>query len=135
MAHTRTYIRKNNVIITTLRGKVDGQEVMELFARLLTTTQTGGVADHLWDCRYIDKLEIDWLSLRGIAHLADTYATSSLAARVRFALVADQQFVSENATSMLAFTRTRQNENMIFNQLQEALSWLNIQRTPAFVLN
>ena len=135
MAHTRTYIRKNNVVITTLRGKVDGQEVMELFARLLTTTQTGSIPNHLWDCRYIDALEIDWLSLRGIAHLADTYASSKMAAQVRFAVVANQDFVSENATSMLAFTRKRKTDNMIFNQLQEALAWLNIQRTPAFVIN
>lgn len=135
MAHTRTFIRKDNLIITTLRGKVDGQEIMELFARLLTTGQAGSLPNHLWDCRYIDALDIDWLSLRGIAHLADTYSATNLTAQVQFAVVANQEFVSQNATSMLAFTRKRTNDNMIFNQLQEALAWLNIKKTPAYVLN
>ncbi len=135
MALTQICDRKKKLLVTTLRGEVSGQELMDAYSRIYRQPIFDETFHQLWDFRYIETLHLSKEDFEGIKKLAEKYCPKSGTDLGKMVMIASKQPIIDSLRTILASTEERAREKNLFGSLEDGLAWLGITSLPTYVLN
>ncbi len=135
MALTQICDRKKKLLLTTLKGDITGQQIMEAYSRIYMQPAFDESFHQLWDCRLVKTLSLEMEDVSGLVQLADTFCPKEGTKPGRMVIVATNQEVINLAKMLMESTGPRLREKNLVPTMQEGLKWLGIEVMPAYMLN
>ncbi|MFK7845079.1 MAG: hypothetical protein AB8G77_07255 [Rhodothermales bacterium] len=135
MALTQVCDRKKRLLVTTFRGEISGQEIMDAYTRIYMQPMFDETFHQLWDCRYVDRFVFDTNDMAGIKQLATTFCPGTEQPLGKIAIIASNEEIIDSAKDIIASTGEHARKKILFNSLEEGLDWLGIENLPAYLLN
>ncbi len=135
MALTQICDRKKKLLLTTLKGDITGQQLMEAYSRIYMQPAFDETFHQLWDCRLVKSLTIEMEEVSGFVQLADTFCPKEGPEIGRMVVVATNEDVINLAKTLIESIGPRMREKNVVGTMEEALEWLGIEALPAYMLN
>lgn len=119
------------LVFTTLAGTVNGTELVEAYRMLHTELDVQPNYHLVWDCRFIEMLDIDLSALENIKEAADEFCPIDDGTLGKFVVIAPRMLVHSGALAMVHFTRSRHRKKHVCKEIDEALDVLGLDSLPA----
>lgn len=125
MAHVTKWYDDKNLVVVRFSHEVVGSEAVSAFDQLSQNGKLNRVKYVLWDCRFIDLLDMDWNHMTKLKELAYKRC-SEYPFQGKMAFLYSRSIVYTTCRAICSLTRKPDNEKKIFQTIGEAEEWFEI---------